>query len=40
MSEYKCLKCGYEGDDEIDFIRSVHKNQKLLCNDCSEEDLR
>ena len=34
--KYKCLKCGFESDDEIEFIKSCNKNQRLLCNECSE----
>lgn len=38
--DFKCIECGYESDDEIDFMKEVHKNPqegKLICNDCSEK---
>ena len=35
---WKCLKCGYESNEPIEFIRSEHKKQRLLCNECSEKE--
>jgi len=33
-----CKKCGYQSDDEVDFMRCINENMTdILCNDCCEE---
>jgi len=31
-------KCGYQSDDEVDFMRCINENMTdILCNDCCEK---
>lgn len=38
VKEFKCMQCGYESDDEIDFMRAVNADLlDSICNDCAEK---